>query len=244
MFCTNKGVLIHEIDAIIREWGLSLMDLDIPSNNCAGTENQFVVVIDGIAVVNSLNKTSEIKTCKNCSNKFNDMIMRETVDCDEIRVIFDRYVSNSLKGATRGKRCDGDATKYKVTDTTNIEGISMKSFLSHVETKHYLIEYLANNLMTQFIQAKKHFVIVYHDISISNIRDQHEEADTLIILHVLDVALKDSYSDLCIFPPETDVLLMLIYYYPQLCLKTVFKRRKGKDIRKIDIGQAYQAITT
>ena len=36
---------------------------------------------------------------------------------------------------------------------------------------------------------------------------------------------------------------MLIYYYPQLCLKTVFKERKGKDIRKIDIEQAYQAIT-
>ena len=47
------------------------------------------------------------------------------------------------------------------------------------------------------------------------------------------------------FSPDTDVLLMLIYYYPQqLCLKTVFKGRKGKDIRKTDIGQACQAITT
>ena len=46
-----------------------------------------------------------------------------------------------------------------------------------------------------------------------------------------------------VFSPDTDVLLMLIYYYPQLCLKTVFKERKGKDIRKIDIEQAYQAIT-
>ena len=194
----NAMVLIHEIEAIIREWGLSLMGLDIPSNNCTGTESQFFEIIDGMAVVNSLNKTSEIKTCKGFSNKFNE-IMRETTDCDEIRVIFDRYVSNSLKGATRGKRCDGNATKYKVTDTTNIEGISMKSFLSHVETKHYLTVYLAKNVITQFIQTKKHFVVVYHNISISNILDQHEQADTPIILHALDVALKDSHSDLCIF---------------------------------------------
>ena len=183
------------------QWGLSLMDVDIPSNNCTGTGSQFVDIIDRMAVVNSLNKTSEIKNCKDFSNKFDDMIMRETADCDEIRVILDRYVSNSLKGATGGKRYDGNATKYKVTDTTNIEGISMKSFLSHVETKHYhLTEYLAKNLITQFIQAKKHFVVVYHNISISNILDnntnlavhQHEEADTVIILHALDVALEDS----------------------------------------------------
>ena len=102
MLCTNKSVLIHEIEAIIREWGLSLMNMDIP-NNCTGTESQFVEIIDVMAVVNSLNKTSEIKTCKDFSNKFNDMIMRETADCDAIRVIFDRYVSNSLKGATREK---------------------------------------------------------------------------------------------------------------------------------------------
>ena len=82
--CTNKSVLIHEIEAIIREWGLSLMDLNIPSNNCTATESQFVEIIDGMAVVNSLNKTSEIKTCKVFSNKFNDMIMRVTADCDEI----------------------------------------------------------------------------------------------------------------------------------------------------------------
>ena len=190
MLSTNKSVLIHEIEVIIREWGLSLMDLDIPSNNCTVTESQFVEIIDGMAVVNSLNKTSEIKTCKDVSNKFNDMFMRETADCDEIRVIFDRYVSNSLKGATRGKRCDGNATNYRVTDdTTNIEGISMKSFLSHVETKHYLTEYLAKNLIAQFIQTKKHFVVVYHNISVSNILDynanlavdRHEEADTLIL---------------------------------------------------------------
>ena len=95
MLCTDKSVLIHEIEAIIREWGLSLMDLDIPSNNCTGTESRFVEIIDVMAVVNSLNKTSDIKTCKDFSNKFNDMTTRETADCDEIRVIFDRYVSNS-----------------------------------------------------------------------------------------------------------------------------------------------------
>ena len=88
------------------------MDLDIPSYKCTGTESQFVEIIDDMAVVNSLKKTSEIKTCKDVSNKFNDMIMGETADCDGIRVISDRYVSNSLKGVTRGERCDGNAANY------------------------------------------------------------------------------------------------------------------------------------
>ena len=49
---------------------------------------------------------------------------------------------------------------------------------------------------------------------------------------------------ICVFFHLTQTFyFMLIYYYPQLCLKTVFKGRKRKDLRKIVIGQAYQAIT-
>ena len=177
-----------------------------------------------------------------------------------------------------------------MTDTTNIEGISMKSFLSHVQTKHYLTEYLAKNQITQFIQTKKHFVIVYHNISISNfldqhfvivyhnisipnirdynanldnildqhfvvvyhnisipnildqhfvvvvyhnisipnIIDQHEQADTLIILHTLDVALKDSHSDLCIFSSDTDVLLYVNLLLSTALFKNSIQRKKEK----------------
>lgn len=124
-------------------------------------------------------------------------------------------------------------------------------FLFHIETKHDLTEYLAKNLINQLLETQKLFVVTYHNISISNIPGynpklkvhQHEEADTLIILHALDVAAKDPHCDLRIVSPDTDVLLLLIYYYPQLCIRTVFKGRKGKDIRKIEIGKAYEALT-
>ena len=140
--------------------------MDIPSSN---SRCPIVEIIGGMALVNAIEKTGEIKTCKDFSNAFNKLIMLETGDSDEIRVLFDRYVSHYLKAGTREKRCAGNVIKYKVNDTTNIEGVSMKSFLSHIETKHELTEYLAKNLINQFLERQKLFAVTYHNISISNI---------------------------------------------------------------------------
>ena len=66
----------------------------------------------------------------------------------------------------------------------------------------------------------------------------HEEADTLIVLHRIDVAKHDPFQELYIDWWDTDVFLLLLYYFEKICTRTVFN---GKN-DCIDIGMLYEVL--
>ena len=66
----------------------------------------------------------------------------------------------------------------------------------------------------------------------------HEEADTLIVLHGIDVAKRDPFQELYIDSCDTDVFLLLLYYFEKLCTRTVFN---GKN-NCVDIGMLYEVL--
>ena len=94
------------------------------------------------------------------------------------------------------------------------------------------------------------YAIVYHHKCITNIphftqhlwTHNHEETDTLIILHDLDVWSINPFAELIINSPETDVFLLLIYYQTKLCNRTLFRTGRGKDARSLDVKDAYESI--
>ena len=51
-------------------------------------------------------------------------------------------------------------------------------------------------------------------------------------------------SEVCILSPDTDVFLLLIQFYPQLCASTIFRTGKTTNIRDIDIdiGIMYETL--
>ena len=51
---------------------------------------------------------------------------------------------------------------------------------------------------------------------------EHEEADTLLILHCPDVAKSDPFSECVAFSPDTDVFFLLIHHFPELTPCTLF----------------------
>ena len=63
----------------------------------------------------------------------------------------------------------------------------------------------------------------------------HEEADTLILLHAVDVSERNPFSELHIFSPDTDVFLLTVHMYPNLCTNTIFKTGHGENARNIPI---------
>ena len=73
----------------------------------------------------------------------------------QVRLIFDRYVTTSLKGKTREKRTKGTRIHIKVSDDTVIQNASMKTFLSHTETKRELTIYLSQKFISHFEKLKK-----------------------------------------------------------------------------------------
>ena len=76
-----------------------------------------VVIVDGMAELQSLDKPAAIKTCAHLAEHFTEHLLQKHCDSEEIHVVFDRYdVPRSLKSGTRVRRQgDQDPVYYKIT---------------------------------------------------------------------------------------------------------------------------------
>ena len=126
-------------------------------------------------------------TCLDFAKSFFQAIVRMLQGYAEGRVIFDRYISNSLKSQTRAKRgMNTESIKFNINDKTNIKMVPMKTLLSHTETKSQLTEYLGKALLREFTQSDTDLIVVYGTSCYSNSENlyapeisphNHEEAD-------------------------------------------------------------------
>ena len=74
------------------------------------------------------------------------------------------------------------------------------------------------------------FAVSYEFTCISNISDTdarlkdhcHKEAETCFVLHLLDVTKRNPFTDLVVYCCDTDVLLLLLYCFNELCSSTIF----------------------
>ena len=118
--------------------------------------------------------------------------------------------------------------------------------MSSATTKEEVTIYLGEKLIREFLHQDKQFVVVYDNKCETNISNfdnnlrvhSREEADTLIVLHGIDVAKRDLFQELYIDCCDTDVFLLLFYYFEKLCTRTVFN---GKN-DYIDIGMLYEVL--
>jgi hypothetical protein len=208
-----------------------------------------VIIIDGMAVVNSVIKTEQMKTCQDFAQSFLDMISNMTANYDEVRLVFDRYINTSLKEQMRTQRTKGKSTYYHVKDSTLIQNISLKVFLSNIKTKAELTDYLADKMLDHSRSPNnrlKNFIVTSGTQSKGNIvvpntllTHSQEEADTLLLLHALTV---DSEAELVIDSPDTDVLLLMVQMYPSLPVSTNFRTGKGKFKRNIAVRPIFNHL--
>ena len=68
----------------------------------------------------------------------------------------------------------------------------------------------------------------------SHLQSDYEEADTKMILHALD-ATADDATDLSIYSPDTDVLVLASRRYPEMCSDTSFITGKITNHRTIKL---------
>ena len=162
--------------------------------------NYKAIIFDGMAVANRINiKKSKLKSCSDYASAFVNIIKREARDFHEIRVVLwqihqqlteSNYVEvNELTVY----RC---ATKFLMK--TIIGHLSTKQFLSDIETKNDLTSYLGQKLA---LAININFVAVFRNACITNIASlddalkdhTHEEADTSIVHHALNITKKSLY---------------------------------------------------
>ena len=139
--------------------------------------------------------------------------------------------------------------KYIVTGDSDIAKKPLKQLLAHIETKQALTEYLAVFTLAA-LRNTYQIAITYSQKTISNISEfsdelmchDHEEADTLIILHALDVTKTNPFAECIVIASDTDVFLLLVYYYEQLPMSTFFRIGTGDDERDISIQKCHFEI--
>ena len=210
-----------------------------------------VIVIDGMAAVHAMGKPTRIKTCAHWADHFTSEMDRQVKDYDEVHLVFDRYdLSTSLKEATRERRqgCM-PVISYHVEDNTPITKISVKQFLSSTSTKDELTVYLAKKALHHFEGTAKVLIVTSRQDALSNGIDvQHlimsssqEEADTKIILHSLN-AVRRGATELYIQSPDTDVFILAISHYQQLCKDTYFITGVGNKKRQIPLAPIVHAL--
>ena len=119
-------------------------------------------------------------------------------------------------------------TVYRIHDETKINDIQ-KVFLSSIETKQELTVYLSKKIATVLSERRTQYVTVFGSTCDTNtdldplLADHtQKEADTSIVLHAIDITRRNPFSELTIACSDTDVLLILLNYFGQLCSTTVF----------------------
>ena len=154
-----------------------------------------------------------------------------------------------MKTRTRKKRTSGSEVKYKIASNSKLGKKPLKQLLAHIETKQALTEYLAEYTMNS-LKDSSQIAITFSKQTITNISEfsadlrnnDHEEADTLSVLHTIDVAKTNPFNECVAASPDTDVFLLLLHYYEVLPPAISFRTGRGDVERDISIQQCYESV--
>ena len=69
----------------------------------------------------------------------------------------------------------------------------------------------------------------------------HEKADTQLLLHAVDATASGATS-IDIISPDTDVFVLALRRYPDLCEDTTFVTGKGQRYRRIPLGPIVRSL--
>ena len=211
-----------------------------------------------MSVVNSMKKTPGMVAIKQLKDAFIRKIMNMSKRYVEVRVIFDHYIEDSLKSKTRGGRATSDVASkatYEIHDEMSIRTISLRELLSSSMTKSGLTKHLSEAILKKTEGSNQVFIVSYqqctrvnnpHSIDENLEVHGHEEADTLIPLHVIDSVRLNKCRDIQVRCSDTDVFIMLIDLaasnYLGAMTKLTMLTGTGARYREVDIRERVEAI--
>ena len=243
---TMKSQILHTTEKSVAEASTSKRSLidntdEKPLN---------AVIIHVMTLLNKIQITPQIKTCSEIKMTLKNHLVQETSKFDHIELVFDRYLNCSLKEQCREKRTSGRQIKHIIRDSTLLEGITLKDFLSHIEIKSDLTTYLTEYCVKELEKRDKKFVVVYQTSCVTNIEKyppdleyNHEEADILIMLQAKNVTDIHPNCEIDILSSDTDVFLLAIHFYLKFSPKLVIRMGNAPDIFDVDIGKVCNSLS-
>jgi hypothetical protein len=242
---TDKSTTIHMLE------NMTQTDVNTTQEGTAHNTNEdkdegTCLVIDGMAVLNELMAVKNFKNCKDLGTSYVKLIESKARGYGQVRVIFDNYSNvSSLKEGTRERRRGKSkrTRSYIVEDSTSIT--DKVTFLASNDTKDSLTLYLAQQLINEstaenLVTVTRRNVMTNSESHVSTGVSTQEEADTLMILHAVEVAGKG--LDVHIYSQDTDVLLLALRRVPKLGTKPAVIMGTREHRRKVMLKPIYDKL--
>ena len=171
-------------------------------------------IVDGAFVIQMLKPGTSKTFHEYAQYVFIPYVKTQLQHVKRLDLIWDRYVTDSLKGTARAKR--GKGVRRRVTGSAPIPG-NWQNFLRVDENKTELFDFLSGQLISSLKDDDKEIIITdgdqvlcvpaRDDVS-SLVPCNHEEADTRILLHAIHAS--QSHKKVLVRTPDTDVAVLAI----------------------------------
>ena len=238
---TDKSTVIHLLEEMVK------VDGEIFQETIHITENDsYCLIVDGMAVLQELMAVKNFKNCKDLGTSYVQLIDSKSLGYYQVRVIFDNYTkANSLKEGTRERRRGNSKgiRSYKVEHSTVIR--DKNTFLSSNSTKDSLTMYLAQQLidgstLNNLVTVTCRGVMTNSNCSVMTGVSTQEEADTLMIMHAVEVA--KTGLRIHIYSQDTDVLLLALRRVQQLGTEPAIIMGTKERRRKVHLQPIYDKL--
>ena len=182
------------------------------------------LLIDGPAVIQAIGKPEKTNTFGDLADVFTNSVKRKfTLGYSRVDVLFDRYFETSIKDGTRSNCAGVIRPIRRVIDSRCVKlPQNWKQFISHSRNKAELASFLSSELIRNASDLSQGHELVlaggFEDASgvwsssrdnISQLKSNHEEADTRLILHAKE-ATDVGYNRTVIQCRDTDVLVLAV----------------------------------
>ena len=200
----------------------------LPNVTETGTTQRTCILVDGHAYIQSLGKTKNCKTFEEYAHIFfKSLLINVGENVDRIDVVFDQYISKSIKSTTRTKRGTNKRPIRRIISRGDLPlPQTWANFISLGDNKADLAKYLSNYCVANHASITNHNncelvtgggfqdpMKAYCTLrEMSTIMCDHEEADTRHIYHALE-AVSNDFNSLLVSYRDTDVFLMLIHFF-------------------------------
>ncbi len=171
-------------------------------------------VLDGAAIVHML-QPAVARTFKEYADQvFVPYIHAQLHDIQRLDIVWDVYLSDSLKQGTRDNR--GTGIRKRVEPKAKLPG-NWQSFLRVDDNKTELFDYLGQSLMENPVDGNELYSTSRQNIHYSSDREDtsglapcsHEEADSRIMLHVAD-QVGQGYTKISVRTVDTDIVILSV----------------------------------
>ena len=227
MVTTKKSDFLEKLEKLIQ-----------PESVVRTVSEKDTFVFDGMAIIQMLQASASVAkpTYNDMASLFWKYILSASRGVQNIHVVFDRYIENSLKLQTREKRGEdlSRSTPAHIQGKMNIP--DWKSSLASSRFKRELTNLYTKHLTEnchELLSDSQHVYVsggfddkalkVSSDLVefVEQLRSNHEEADTRILLHV---AYQASYGAkrAVVASPDTDVLVLLVHHFRSIGIEEIF----------------------